>query len=432
MKTKSFIFASLCIILCTFNACEEPISPNPFKDTTKLWPAPDSTGKCGYINEKGEMIIPAQYDYAHFFSGDVAAVYTYEYTTHTTKLKTQFINKKGKIIYTLPDDEFSYNDEYFFNGYYLFKKNEYWGFYDTNFNVVIPAQYDMLSRMDKEGLALFRGGYQSLEVYNEGFINRNRDTLLYLQHMYPMMVNYDNYPVGNFDDYCYYSQYGFLDGRMIVKKYTNRQWKYGAINTKGELIIDTIYDALVQVGNGLLAYKNYDISSDKYGLMDMNGYVIKEPSFYEIGIFGDNDMLPVRSDDNGKWGYVDKTGTIKIEPIFSMCQPFCEGVSWIMIGNKYGLINLNGIVQWFCDGTPYTCSHNGLLAIFDRENGVFKYVDHNNKTIYSCHPRGYSSTLPYLMSSDPSVSPLQEQEKQMLHMFLGTDIYPLMKLRYEQ
>ena len=61
MKTKWFIIATICVALFMFCACEEPISPNKYADKTNLWPAADPTGeKVGYINEKGEMVIPAQ------------------------------------------------------------------------------------------------------------------------------------------------------------------------------------------------------------------------------------------------------------------------------------------------------------------------------------------------------------------------------------
>ena len=61
MRIKSAAFLIVCLALWMFNACEEPVSQNKFVDTTKLWPAADSTGeRFGFINEKGEMVIPAQ------------------------------------------------------------------------------------------------------------------------------------------------------------------------------------------------------------------------------------------------------------------------------------------------------------------------------------------------------------------------------------
>lgn len=49
--------------------CESINNTDPTHDTTKLWPAYDNaTDKWGYINAKGKMVIPAQFDESNGFS----------------------------------------------------------------------------------------------------------------------------------------------------------------------------------------------------------------------------------------------------------------------------------------------------------------------------------------------------------------------------
>jgi len=47
---------------------------------------------------------------------------------------------------------------------------------------------------------------------------------------------------------------------------------------------------------------------------------------------------------NGKWGYIDKTGNIIIKPQFDRASAFSEGLAGVKIGNKHGFIDQNGII----------------------------------------------------------------------------------------
>jgi WG containing repeat len=49
-------------------------------------------------------------------------------------------------------------------------------------------------------------------------------------------------------------------------------------------------------------------------------------------------------DERGKFGYIDETGKIIIEPQFDVAYPFTEGVAAVRIGDKAGFINPSGQV----------------------------------------------------------------------------------------
>jgi hypothetical protein len=76
---------------------------------------------------------------------------------------------------------------------------------------------------------------------------------------------------------------------------------------------------------------------------------------------------------NGKWGYIDKTGTWKIEPQFSIARPFSSNMAAVSIGDKWGFINKAGKVvldvkyDWaesFMEGTA-TLKQGDLYALID-------------------------------------------------------------------
>ena len=374
MKTKSFVFCCLCIVLLICNACEESVFQNKYTDNTKLWPAVDpTTAKVGYINEKGEMVIPPKFKRAFFFSNGKAKVLTEDD-------KTQFIDAKGNVVYTFPDSEVC--ESYFYNGYMKFYKSypaslgiaPKYGLYDSNFNVVLPDDFIELGIMSKEGLVATEAGY-----YNK------KGELALTLYTDTIDINSKSYTTYSYGDFC--------DGVAVigVTRYNNGHLSstLGAINTKGEWVIDTAsYIELRPVGCGLLAYRT---ATDYYrlGLMDTHGNKVTEPIFEGVQNFEDNDLLPVCI-EYGKWGYVDKTGTMRIAPEFFWGEPFHEGIAWAWNEKEeYFLIDTNGnvVINLGPNVRPYTCYHNGLIGVLitDEANKtkIFKYIDKDCNTIYS-------------------------------------------------
>ena len=234
MKKISFI-ALLFIAFVCLNSCEENI-PNeygiPSKDTTMLWPAQtDTSALWGYINERGEMVIPAQYINAAYFSGGKACVIL-------ENRRYAFINRFGQTLYTLAEGEICSSFYYGYSTFCDYKEvppsfgfTSLYGFYgmlDSNFNVVIPKEYNGLGTMSKEGLV----SYSVVDAeghHKYGFLNKHGKTVIAPQDGYVL---------------------GFYDG-VSVKELDG---KFGAINTKGKWVIDTIYDVLASVGENRLVY----------------------------------------------------------------------------------------------------------------------------------------------------------------------------------
>ena len=96
MKTK----ICLCLLLMmAFCSCEKnQLDQTPETDTTLLWRASDSTGLFGYINEKGKMVIPAQFNRAYGFSCGKAKV-------RLDNSRYAYIDKQGNILHTFSETE---------------------------------------------------------------------------------------------------------------------------------------------------------------------------------------------------------------------------------------------------------------------------------------------------------------------------------------
>lgn len=78
---------------------------------------------------------------------------------------------------------------------------------------------------------------------------------------------------------------------------------------------------------------------NKWGFIDTKGNWIVQPIYDEVKNFND-DLASVKI--NGKWGFIDRKGNIAIEPTFEVADYFNEGLASIKIDGKYGSIDKKG------------------------------------------------------------------------------------------
>lgn len=414
--------------------CNDPFSQTPEEDTTMLWPAADSTGYWGFINEKGEMVIPAKYDRTYGFSGGVAQVYidvdgeplrSTGYQASTLGPLHAFINKKGEVVYTLPEGQ-GFNDHYFYYGCCRFGDMHKTGMMDNHFSTILAPMdnsvFAPFGPMTKDGLATSILGY----------FNKKGDVVI------PRLIK-------GVDGYIYEYCKDFCDGIAVIGYYRDNYNIYGAINTKGELVIDTIYPYLQSVGNDRLLYKLKDSDWTYAGLMDTQGNIITEQNIYLGGenFFGDGGLMPVRN-NQGLYGYIDKNGIVQIPYQYAYADPFYGEYAWVWKSttmsikstevdvNLYCIINLQGEVvlsmdTW--DKMPASLIssgvHNELCLVVDTENprlNVYKYINLKGEVIYSwsekTNRQGYDAP-------ERREQTEADRDELMLRMFEGTKYYPL-------
>ena len=64
--------------------------------------------------------------------------------------------------------------------------------------------------------------------------------------------------------------------------------------------------------------------ASKYGFIDKSGKVVIEPQFDDADLFSEGLVLVEK---DGKWGFIDKSGKVVIEPQFDDAEPFSEGLA---------------------------------------------------------------------------------------------------------
>ena len=212
--------------------------------------------KWGFLDEKGEGVIPLIYDFVQMFSENHAfAVYNNQ---------TVCINTDGEIIFNLSSVNSEYSAFPFSEGYaivYDHHKAKY-GAVDYEGKIVLPMIYQYLSSC-KSGL--FVACYDGKTEY----IDRNGNSVIDATHD-------NNGPF--FGDYAWFSDNGlfgcidkfgnvviparydmpiiFRDGLAEVKK----DGKWGYINDLGDIVIPIIYDSVNPLVNGkAIVMKDNDV-----------------------------------------------------------------------------------------------------------------------------------------------------------------------------
>ena len=79
----------------------------------------------------------------------------------------------------------------------------------------------------------------------------------------------------------------------------------------------------------------------KYGFIDKTGTWIIKPKYDEADNFNSKEFAKIRL--NQKWGFIDKSGKISVKPIYDEVYNFTEdGLSIVRLKDKWGMINTQG------------------------------------------------------------------------------------------
>lgn len=246
-----------------------------------------SMGKYGYINKKGEMIIPAKYDFAESFSEGLAAF-------EDSDGKCGYINTKGETVIEPRYD----GAGGFSEGLAFVSIAGKCGFIDKQGDEVIPLQYD-LAEDYSEGLSAVR------KDGKWGYINKSGH----------VVISFKFDKAESFSEDC---------AAVVV------DGKIGYINRGSEYVIEPKFEHY--------HYWQYR----RRGVVGMG--TCFAPPF--VSSFSES-LAAVMV--GKKWGYINKKGEFVIEPKFDLAGRFTEGFAKVAVGDKLGYIDKQG--KYICEPT---------------------------------------------------------------------------------
>ncbi|MFC0212447.1 WG repeat-containing protein [Paenibacillus chartarius] len=168
-----------------------------------------------------------------------------------------------------------------------------------------------------------------------------------------------------------FNVYAEDNGKLIYGGYS--PYKFGFINTKGELAVIPKFDDAHDFKEGMASV----LVGDKYGFIDKSGSVVIQPQYDATGDFSEG-MAAVQQ--GKKWGYVDKNSKEIVAPIFDDASDFSEGLAPVKRSGKWGYIDKSGnevIPPQFDRAYSF---NNGLALVAD-SRGVTSFINRSGTTV---------------------------------------------------
>lgn len=301
------------------------------------------TGKWGYINIKGEMIIQPQYSRCNEFTPEGFAAIEED--------GFWFIDTKNKVLKTdvekieFREEEYRVDVHGFSDGLAQVIVNGRWGYINTKGQLAISAIYKFTTDFNS-GFAIVKKERNTYYVIdkkgNETYIPIER-----IEYFKPFSEGYADFR--NKDGFN-----GFIDqtGKVVIQPdYTEvskfsgglaavrlkKTGKWGYINKKNEMVIPAKYNVA----------KNFDPVSgiartrtnNGWAYINQKGEEIKIPDTETFDDFRDG-LCTGRKGE--KFGFYDNTGTWVIEPKFDGARDFKNGYVAVKEAGMWGIIDKSG------------------------------------------------------------------------------------------
>lgn len=285
----------------------------------------NQNNKCGYINTKGELVIPFNYDYGSYsFSDGLAAV--------SQNGKYGFIDTTGQQVIPFEYDEAGS----FSNGIAFVNKNGKIGAINKNGIAVSPFIYDLAWQF-QDGVSFVAkdGKVGGIDISGNEVI-----------------------------PFIYDSANNFSDGLAIVMK----DGQCGYINTSGQEVIPFQYNNGGDFSSGIAGV----LRGDKCGFINTSGQEVI-PFIYDNFRNVSEGLIAVQK--NGKWGYIDTTGKEVIPFIYDVVGSFSEGLAVVMSNNQYAYINTAGeVVIPFAVGDCVDYQDGNVLVRRSENGSLVSYI----------------------------------------------------------
>lgn len=225
-----------------------------------------------------------------------------------------------------------------------------WGYINAKGKIILPYIYEDAQDFQENGLAIVRHNDHTGIINSDGYfiVKPKYDSISPFSEGRATVIDHQGFKVidesGKEITSKAYSFIGdYKEGRAIAAD-TDEQghYLYGYLNRRGREVIPLSYESANDFRNGKALVQ---IKDKHFALIDLTGKVLSDFSYPSVANYSEG-MLAFRQSQDGKWGFIDETGNIVIEPRFSGTRPFTEGYAIVSIltnhFEKYGLIDLQG------------------------------------------------------------------------------------------
>jgi hypothetical protein len=256
--------------------------------------------------------------------------------------------------------------------------NGTWGFLNEKGELAVASVYSKVED--------FYFGLCRVEKNGEQFIiNKNGDVVLNHQDVYLYSIGLLKLDAHQDKTYTYnidsQTELIPINAEFVKIKKSN---KYGLINTKGETVLPTIYTS-IEVGTSKTTFVVEKDKVIKVLELGKRSYSIDKKIISVEGFYND---FAIMKYNNGRFGYIDNIGKIRVAPQYEQARPFNNEVAIVRLNGKWGIIdkNENFVTQPYYDSISNFTNNVCIVS----EKGKHYLMDNTGKIVT---PDGYTSII---------------------------------------
>lgn len=284
---------------------------------------------------------------------------------------------------------------------FITRRNNYWGVIDFSGKTYINFKYDSIRVSNNYYVARFHGKW--------GLLDKHGNWKFYPE--FEEIATYDNLRVGKKGasySYFYQDQFRYkttfkiieqLGSLLIVKDEDEilglidmdgsviQLPEFESIRRVGDYVVfsDSTTSILSRMGNKILAgseegYEDFGDLGEGYiaakkngrwGFLDSEGRLRISNRYEDVRPFQENyAAIKLR----GRWGFIDKSESLRVQPHYQEVSSFSNGLAIVKENDRFGLINKSGEEVVEVDWTSITRTNNGNYLI-ENDRGQEGLVD---------------------------------------------------------
>ncbi len=268
--------------------------------------------------------------------------------------------------------------------YYSAARNDGWNIYNIGEGYMLTNEYEYVSQCNKDGIFVVTGEdsriMDATRMVLGIFKEKITDAGLFADDLIPACSDgkykyYNDLAEAQFGDYEMAS--AFQNGVAAVKK----DGKWYLIDKKGKVKSDAFDEIVLDyLGRYMIDDVIVAKSDGKYGLYDENMKLKTSLDCSDIDCYTSDKKIAICKD--GKWGFVNSSGKVIIEPTYENAKSFSNGLAAVMKDGKWGFINSDGTLVIECEYAEVGyMNEDGVcpVRIILPEDKVEKNEDEENK-----------------------------------------------------
>ena len=308
------------------------------------------------------------------------------------------INKLGDVITDQVYDEIDWLGD----SYYKAKRDNYWGVINSLGKEIIFCKYDSIVQYTEGKLLVkFLGedGILNLDG-NWEILPQNKDIEIVDPIRYLIRSPYGSY-VAYYPETKDFSAEYFLykHGERYLEKTLDN--KFGLLDEEGKRVIhpefdeisalqeDSIYYAKSEKGYSFISKSGQIMNANddrfeaindmteefigvkidgRWGFVNINGKLRISNQYENIGPYNEG-LAPIKI--LGRWGYINKREDLIVQPRYDTVYHFQEGICEVVRKGKYGLINAKGQITLECEyDSLYRLKTGGFITVKENKKGL--------------------------------------------------------------